>query len=114
MQSDYIQRLKLTVSLSSEQSKFPPILESQNYTLYKKLVNENTVISQSPRYHQLVPIGKHLVLGMEIPNHPSCSTEICTKPFRKTIPPVLQRDRPPLRSISKYQKNFVWKDCPCK
>jgi hypothetical protein len=81
-QSDYIQRKKISKELTTtNQSKFPHVLDSENYTLYKQYSLENSIVNTSKQFNQIVPSGAKMVFGMEInrtdtcPNFLLCNTQ---------------------------------------
>jgi hypothetical protein len=81
-QSDYIQRKKISKELTTtNQSKFPHVLDSESYTLYKQYSVENSVVNTSRRFNQIIPSGAKMVFGMEInrtgtcPNFVLCNTQ---------------------------------------
>lgn len=81
-QSDYIQRKKISKELTiSNQSKFPHVLDSENYTLYKQYSLENSIVNTSKRFNQITPSGAKMVFNMEInrtstcPNFVLCNTQ---------------------------------------
>ena len=92
-QSDYLQRKKLEVELKpANQQKFPNTIETNNYILYKKYNIENSIISTSKLYNQLLQNGRSNIFDMEL-NPTNCSKyKLCidteTRPYRKLIYPA--------------------------
>jgi len=72
-QSDYIKRKKSTTVLAPRnQAKFPAVLGSDEYTLYKQYSLENTIMNTSPRFNQLVPTGAKVIFNMEVNRTVTC------------------------------------------
>ena len=68
-QSDYIQRKKLATNLkTSNQTKFPNSINSEDYTLFKQYTIENTVKNTSKLYNQLLQTNTNKIFNMEITN----------------------------------------------
>ena len=129
-QSDYLQRKKLGTELkTSNQTKFPNSIDSQNYTLYKQYTLENTVKNTSKLYNQLLQNGRIRVFNMEISTNTCPTYTICkntqTRPYRKLTNPAAMN---PYASIGqlpyitgpnnttkgqlKYQKQLPLRKCP--
>ena len=92
-QSDYLQRKKIGIELTtSNQSKFPNIIQSQDYTLYKQYTLENTIPNTSKLYNQLLQDGRVNIFNMEVLPTECPSYTICinteTRPYRKNTNPA--------------------------
>lgn len=74
-QSDYIKHIKLAEELKT-QSRFRPVLNSRDYTLYKEFVVMNNVKNSVNLYNELAMSGITNIFDMPLANVNECSNFI--------------------------------------
>jgi len=72
-QSDYL-KYKKTATVLKDVSGVPAILESQDYTSYKRYSLGNSINNTKKSFDQLVPSGSKLIFEIERSNTASCPT----------------------------------------
>lgn len=72
-QSDYIKYLKLATELKNQTTTdFPPVLDSQNYTLFKDYTIVNTVKNTVPLYNELKSSTNDDIFGLSLKSRTNC------------------------------------------
>lgn len=78
-QSDYIAFKRRAVQIkkmNETKTEYPPVLNSQDYTVFREFAAEINISSTSPTYNQLVPSGSKRLFDIETYKCPNCPTFI--------------------------------------
>lgn len=115
-QSDYIKYLKLSTNLKNQTpADFPPVLDSQNYTLFKDYTIVNTVENSVVSYNELSSPNKVDIFGLSLKPRQNCSTFLlCNgtdgRPNRVKLLSVQSTSRPVMGYV-KQPKNTQCNAC---
>ena len=64
-QSDYLRRKRLSYILRNDAASDPSVLDSGKLLSYKQYQLENEIVSTNQPTHNILPVGKQDILGME-------------------------------------------------